>query len=56
VDALAHPDHYRKLREAGRRTIIERFDLRRVCLPAWLVLLDRSIGAGGLPVPASGTG
>jgi glycosyltransferase involved in cell wall biosynthesis len=56
VDALAHPDHYRKLREAGRRTIIERFDLRRVCLPAWLALLDRSLGAGGLHVTESGTG
>jgi glycosyltransferase involved in cell wall biosynthesis len=41
VDALAHPDHYQSLRAAGRRTIVERFDLRRVCLPAWLALLDR---------------
>jgi glycosyltransferase involved in cell wall biosynthesis len=40
VDALAHPDHYRSLRKAGRSTIVERFDLQRVCLPAWLALLD----------------
>ena len=42
VDALAHPDRYQPLRDAGRRTIVERFDLRRICLPAWLALLDRS--------------
>jgi glycosyltransferase involved in cell wall biosynthesis len=42
IDALAAPDRYRPLREAGRRTIVERFDLTRVCLPAWMELL----GAG----------
>jgi glycosyltransferase involved in cell wall biosynthesis len=41
VDALAHPARYQPLRDAGRRTIVERFDLQRVCLPAWLALLDR---------------
>jgi hypothetical protein len=40
VDALANPDRYRALRRAGRRAIEERFDLRRVCLPRWLGLLD----------------
>jgi hypothetical protein len=24
----------------GRRMIVERFDLKRVCLPAWLALLS----------------
>ena len=42
VDALAHPGRYQSLRDAGRRTIVERFDLHRICLPAWLALLDRS--------------
>ena len=41
VSALAHPARYQALRDAGRRTIVERFDLQRVCLPAWLALLDR---------------
>jgi glycosyltransferase involved in cell wall biosynthesis len=41
ADALAHPDRYRALRDAGRRTIIERYDARRVCVPAWLALLER---------------
>ena len=34
VDALAHPDRYRPLRNAGRRTVVERFDARSVCVPA----------------------
>lgn len=29
------------LRAAGRATVVERYDLRRVCLPAGLALLDR---------------
>jgi glycosyltransferase involved in cell wall biosynthesis len=41
VDALAHPARYQPLRDAGRRTIVERFDLQHVCLPAWLALFDR---------------
>lgn len=45
VDALAHPLRYQPLRDAGRRTVVERFDLQRVCLPAWLKLL-------GLPPPS----
>ena len=40
ADALAHPDRYQSQRAAGRRTIVERFDLARVCLPAWLELLQ----------------
>ena len=41
VDALTHPNRYQPVREAGRRTVIERFDMRTVCLPAWLALLDQ---------------
>ena len=39
VDVLAHPDRYRAMREAARRTVVDRYDLRRVCLPAWLRLV-----------------
>jgi glycosyltransferase involved in cell wall biosynthesis len=52
VDALAHPARYRNLRAAGRRTVIERFDVRRVCMPAWLALLHRCYAA----VRTSGAG
>ena len=33
IDALAHPDKYTGLREAARRTIVERYDLKKHCLP-----------------------
>jgi glycosyltransferase involved in cell wall biosynthesis len=46
VDALAHPDRYRPMREAARRTVVERFDARRVCVPAWLALFAQDGGIG----------
>jgi glycosyltransferase involved in cell wall biosynthesis len=39
VDALANPTRYNTQRMEARRTIEQRFDLRRVCLPRWLTLL-----------------
>jgi glycosyltransferase involved in cell wall biosynthesis len=39
TDALARPARYAAIREAGRRTVEQRFDLERVCLPRWLELV-----------------
>jgi glycosyltransferase involved in cell wall biosynthesis len=39
IDVLAHPDDYRAMREAGRKTILENYDLASICLPSWLQLL-----------------
>lgn len=39
VAALADPGAYTRLREHARRTIIERYDLKSVCLPSQLALL-----------------
>ena len=36
IDGLANPDRFRGLRARARETIVERYDLRRVALPAWL--------------------
>lgn len=36
---LAEPGRYADLRQAARRTIVENYDLRRVCLPAYEDLL-----------------
>jgi glycosyltransferase involved in cell wall biosynthesis len=47
VDALANPERYNALRRAGRRTIEERFDLRRICLPRWLSLLGELLTLRG---------
>lgn len=34
IDALAHRDRYGGIRQMARRTIIDRYDLKQVCLPA----------------------
>ena len=39
-EALKNQDHYRALRENARRTAVERFDLRRICLPRQLQLVE----------------
>jgi glycosyltransferase involved in cell wall biosynthesis len=44
-EALAAGETLRPLREAARRTVLERYDLRRVCLPAQVGLLERLAGA-----------
>jgi len=41
---LADPEAQRPLRRAARATVVERFDLKRVCLPQQLALVDRLLG------------
>lgn len=41
IEALAEPARFRAMRQAARQTVAERYDLKRVCLPAWLKLIDR---------------
>lgn len=41
IEALAHPERLTGIREAARRTVVERYDLETRCLPAWLGLVDR---------------
>ncbi|MCB4825456.1 glycosyltransferase family 4 protein [Roseicella aerolata] len=48
VKALAEPDAYRPLRQAARRTVVERYDLRSRCLPELLGLID-DVAAGRMP-------
>ncbi|MHC2333214.1 glycosyltransferase [Bradyrhizobium sp. USDA 4454] len=36
IEALAAPSQFQGLRKAGRRTIVDRYDLKRRCLPEWL--------------------
>jgi glycosyltransferase involved in cell wall biosynthesis len=43
----------RPLREAARKTVVERFDLKRVCLPAQLELVARLQGQGADARPAA---
>jgi glycosyltransferase involved in cell wall biosynthesis len=43
ADSLARPRQFRRHREAARRTVIERFDLRQVVLPAQRALITEYI-------------
>jgi glycosyltransferase involved in cell wall biosynthesis len=40
-DILSRPDRHEAMRAAARGTVMERYDLARVCLPAYLALLRR---------------
>lgn len=40
VDMLARPEAYAGMRQAARRTVVEHYDLRTVCLPAYARLIE----------------
>lgn len=44
IAALANPQRYRSLREAARGTVVQRYDLATVCLPAQLARLNSLLG------------
>ena len=39
MDTLANPRGQALMRAAARRTIVERYDLAKVCLPQWRALI-----------------
>lgn len=41
VSALESPHEHRPLRVRARQTVVDRYDLSSICLPANLLLLDR---------------
>ena len=41
IDVLAHPLQYHALRQAARQTILERYDLKTVCLPQQLAFVQQ---------------
>jgi glycosyltransferase involved in cell wall biosynthesis len=40
IDACGDPERYARLRSAARRTVLDKFDQRRICLPAWLKVIE----------------
>ena len=44
AEVLARQNHYQRIRDAARQTVIEHYDLTRKCLPAQLALVDRVAG------------
>jgi glycosyltransferase involved in cell wall biosynthesis len=41
IDALAHPAKYQRMRSNARAHAVERFDMRRRCVPQFLAALGR---------------
>jgi glycosyltransferase involved in cell wall biosynthesis len=42
IEALAHPRHFHAIRAQARRTVLQKFDLERVCLPNMFRLIYQS--------------
>lgn len=49
ASVLDHPDRMAAMRAAARRTIVDRYDFHRVCLPRYLALVDRLLGTARKP-------
>jgi glycosyltransferase involved in cell wall biosynthesis len=54
-EVLDHPDRMAALRAAARRTIVERYDLKRVCLPQFSELINRLLAGERPPGIPAGT-
>ena len=51
IEALALPSSMRAMRSRARATIVQRYDLKRICLPQWIGFVERagqdgSVGPG----------
>ena len=53
MGALREPKAYRAMRQAARRTVLERYDLASLCLPRHLALI-RDVAAGRTPATEEG--
>lgn len=40
IDACRHPERFAAMRKEARRFVVEHYDQRRICLPAWLKVID----------------
>jgi glycosyltransferase involved in cell wall biosynthesis len=54
IEALTHPRQFRAMRVRARETVLDRFDLKRICLPEMMTLLrdeeaGRRVVAAGKP-------
>ena len=47
-DALRHQADFASLRQAARQTVVNHYDLRRICLPQQVELIKK-LGTGGMP-------
>jgi glycosyltransferase involved in cell wall biosynthesis len=40
IEACRHPERFTAMRAEARRFVVEHYDQRRICLPAWLKVID----------------
>ena len=52
IEVLAHPQRFRSMRAQARQTILDQYDLTRICLPKMMALIERPQQANGERVPA----
>jgi glycosyltransferase involved in cell wall biosynthesis len=45
IEACLHPERFTALRTAARQTVLEHYDQKRICLPAWLKVIDELLPA-----------
>lgn len=41
IDALAHPRQFRSIRTQARRTVLDQYDLERICLPEMMTFVQK---------------
>ena len=44
ITACREPERFSSLRKAARQTVVDEFDRARLCLPAWMRLVDEVLG------------
>ena len=42
IEALTHPRQFRSIRAQARRTIVDQYDLTRICLPKMLAFIQKA--------------
>lgn len=46
IEACRFPDRFAALRRNARQTVINQFDRKRICLPAWLSAVEEQLSSG----------
>jgi hypothetical protein len=52
IDALTHRSHFRKIRNAARQTILDKYDLAQTCLPALIDFIRGDMRSSSINRPA----
>jgi hypothetical protein len=53
IGVLSRPNDWTELCAAARQTVLDRFDLKGICLPAWLRIIGECVDRGKERAPQS---